>query len=162
MNTGIRMDTITVVTLKGVLLGAKKDMGETRILRELCVNVEVSNTELEMMSIATFLMIGATRRRSISNANRLLELITQFPKINPSSTDAGSELDIPQLLSRIRSRYKVLCASFGVRPTLRAARSDQPTDSEEVAEDRRQELKPKIWPVLSQLDPSVTNQDLNY
>ena len=103
-----------------------------------------------------------THRRSINNANRLLELITQFPKINPSSTDAGSELDIPQLLSRIRSRYKVLCASLGVRPTLRAARSDQPTDSEEVAEDRRQELKPKIWPVLSQLDPSVTNQDLNY
>ncbi|KAL9716650.1 hypothetical protein Ac2012v2_001102 [Leucoagaricus gongylophorus] len=85
--------------------------------------------------------------RSINNANRLLELITQFPKINPSSTDAGSELDIPQLLSRIRSRYKVLCASLGVRPTLRAARSDQPTDSEEVAEDRRQELKPKIWPI---------------
>jgi len=51
------MDTITVVTLKGVLLGARKDMGGTRILRELCVNVEVSNTEPGMMSFFIFLML---------------------------------------------------------------------------------------------------------
>ena len=112
MNTGIRMDTITVVTLKGVLLGAKKDMGETRILRELCVNVEVSNTELEMMSIAIFLMIGATRRRSISNANRLLELITQFPKINPSSADAGSRMDdIPQIAFGRDTKFPTWCTA---------------------------------------------------
>jgi len=170
------MDMITVVHMaswKGVLLGARRGMrygrnsGFMRVLRQRG-NLISLNMEPGMMSeVSPFICIfisnaEVTHRRSINNANRLLELITQFPKINPSSTDAGSELDIPQLLSRIRSRYKVLCASLGVRPTLRAARSDQPTDSEDVAEDRRQELKPKIWPVLSQLDPSVTNQDLNY
>jgi len=96
--------------------------------------------------------VEVTHRRSINNANRLLELIAQFPKINPSSTDANSELDILQLLKRIQSRYKVLCSSLGVLPTSRATRSDQLTDNQEVANDRRKE---PIWPVLS-------HQDLSY
>lgn len=103
--------------------------------------------------------------RSINNSNRLLELIAQFPRINPSSTDKSSDLDISQLLSRIRSRYKVLCSSLGVRPTLRASLSDQAADNEEMADSdggRGKESGPRVWPVLSQLDPSVTNQDLSY
>ncbi|KAJ3576099.1 hypothetical protein NP233_g652 [Leucocoprinus birnbaumii] len=106
----------------------------------------------------------ADDERTINNANRLLDLIAQFPRINPSSTDKSSEIDISQLLNRIRSRYKVLCASLGVRPTLRASRSDQTTDTDGMAVDDEKENGPKsrVWPVLSQLDPSVTNQDLSY
>ncbi|KXN85758.1 hypothetical protein AN958_10941 [Leucoagaricus sp. SymC.cos] len=101
--------------------------------------------------------------RLISSTDRLLDLINQFPKINPSSTDKSSDLDIPQLLGRIRSRYKVLCSSLGVRPTLRATRSDPSADNDEARDnDGEKESRPRVWPILSQLEPSVTNQDLSY
>lgn len=53
----------------------------------------------------------------------LLELIQQFPKANPSVTQplvSGEEVDMQKLQRQIRSRYKALCASLGIRPTLRA------------------------------------------
>lgn len=57
--------------------------------------------------------------RAASNIKHLLDLIAQFPRINPSAT-GPSDLDIPKLFRQIRSRYKALCATLGVRPTLRA------------------------------------------
>jgi len=173
MNPGIEMDMITVVHMvlsKGAPSDVRKGMRYGRNLDSMRVlhlhgnrflwNVEPGMTsEILIWSLSYTANVEVIHRRSINNANRLLELIAQFPKINPSSTDANSEVDIPQLLSRIQSRYKILCSSLGVRPTLRATRSDQPTDNQEVHNDRRKE---SIWPVLSQLDPSVTNQDLSY
>ncbi|GJJ13436.1 hypothetical protein Clacol_007690 [Clathrus columnatus] len=71
---------------------------------------------------------------SVSHIRHLLQLISQFPKVNPTSvlirggsdmpTDSSnlhrtpqpdSELDVSALLNNIRSRYKALCASLGVR-----------------------------------------------
>ena len=59
----------------------------------------------------------------------MLNLVSQFPRVNPSALPEGrngtedTELDITELLSKIRARYKALCASVGVRPRLRAAGS---------------------------------------
>ncbi|KAI9060822.1 DUF1715-domain-containing protein [Trametes sanguinea] len=59
--------------------------------------------------------------RTTNHIRHLLELIAQFPRENPSATGGPSDLDIPKLFRQIRSRYKLLCATLGVRPTLRAA-----------------------------------------
>lgn len=62
-----------------------------------------------------------------------MELINSFPTDNPSSTstsaggsgdEASAEVDLSALLSNIRARYKLLCASLGVRPRLVAAAKD--------------------------------------
>lgn len=60
--------------------------------------------------------------RIAHHIKHLHDLIIQFPRINPSATEP-SELDIPRLFRQIRSRYKALCATLGVKPTLRAAAS---------------------------------------
>ena len=68
-------------------------------------------------------------RRAQNHVRHLLDLIAQFPRANPSAAAAANdgttptepELDIPRLFRQIRSRYKLLCATLGVRPTLRAA-----------------------------------------
>ena len=65
------------------------------------------------------------------NIKHLLELIAQFPRVNPSAADA-SDLDIPKLFRQIRSRYKALCATLGVKPTLRVAGS---STAQEAIED---------------------------
>jgi hypothetical protein len=77
--------------------------------------------------------------RAAQHIRLILASIAQFPRINPSSAPPSSvggpavaveagpntqpdpDVDITQLLRQIRSRYKVLCASLGVRPRLRAA-----------------------------------------
>ncbi|KAF7794661.1 hypothetical protein EIP86_005799 [Pleurotus ostreatoroseus] len=63
-----------------------------------------------------------TDDRALHNIKHLLDLIAQFPRVNPSATEP-SELDIPKLFRQIRSRYKVLCATLGTKPTLRAGGS---------------------------------------
>ena len=63
--------------------------------------------------------------RAFQHIRRILDDISQFPRVNPSASDPSSELDLPKLLRQIRSRYKVLCASLGVRPRLYSA---EPTD----------------------------------
>lgn len=56
-------------------------------------------------------------RRALHNLKHLLDLIAQFPRVNPSATEP-SDLDIPKLFRQIRSRYKVLCATLGAKPTM--------------------------------------------
>jgi hypothetical protein len=53
--------------------------------------------------------------------------------VNPSTTEA-SDLDIPKLFRQIRSRYKAVCATMGVKPTLRGAGS---SSVQEVIDDSR-------------------------
>lgn len=58
----------------------------------------------------------------MNHIKHLLALIDQFPRVNPSlSEDAESGLDIPKLFRQIRSRYKALCSTLGIRPSLRAS-----------------------------------------
>ncbi|KAG8219326.1 hypothetical protein J3R82DRAFT_209 [Butyriboletus roseoflavus] len=46
--------------------------------------------------------------------------MAQSQSPSPSSSSTEHEIDISKLQRQIRSRYKALCASLGVRPTLRA------------------------------------------
>ena len=80
------------------------------------------------------MLTSCPRRRTQNHIRHLLELIAQFPRVNPSAAagareDTGSEaeLDIPRLFRQIRSRYKLLCATLGVRPTMRAADGSSPS-----------------------------------
>jgi primary-amine oxidase len=87
----------------------------------------------------------------------LLELIAQFPRVNPSSLMSSSEeeVDILRLFQQIRSRYKALCATLGIRPTLRAATiEERQTKDEDVPVDRGHRglpaddrAKEKVWSV---------------
>ncbi|KAH7924469.1 DUF1715-domain-containing protein [Leucogyrophana mollusca] len=83
---------------------------------------------------AIYTQQGRDDQRAMHHIKHLLELISQFPRINPSAAQAESssneELDISKLLRQIRSRYKALCASLGVRPTLRAAQVAEAGDEE--------------------------------
>ena len=64
----------------------------------------------------------------------------------------GDDLDIEKLLNQIRSRYKMLCVSLGVQPSLRAhqgSRSGSSKNGSEVKEGRstssRLSQKPPVW-----------------
>jgi len=77
---------------------------------------------------------ASAESRASHNIKLLLDLIAQFPVVNPSAS-APSDLDLSKLLSQIRSRYKMLCATVGVKPSLRASNvraeaSDADTDRE--------------------------------
>ncbi|KAM5545576.1 hypothetical protein V8D89_000614 [Ganoderma adspersum] len=89
-----------------------------------------------------------TDERAQNHIRHLLELVARFPRVNPSSTgDDDPEVDIPRLFRQIRSRYKLLCATLGVRPSLRAAddadASPSPPRAEGIGEgpDRQTGLK---------------------
>jgi hypothetical protein len=49
-----------------------------------------------------------------------LDLINSFPTTN---NPEAAEIDLTALVSNIRARYRLLCASLGVRPRLAAAPS---------------------------------------
>ncbi|KAF8633615.1 hypothetical protein AX15_001400 [Amanita polypyramis BW_CC] len=75
--------------------------------------------------------------RATNHIKHLLYLISQFPRINPSSSEdsssSASDIDIPKLFRQIRSRYKALCATLGVRPSLRASETgDAAGDRDEI------------------------------
>ena len=102
--------------------------------------------------------------RVASNIKHLLDLIAQFPKINPSAA-GPSDLDIPKLFRQIRSRYKALCATLGVRPTLRAGGPatstdvvDDPADTPmgEATKDNK-----NVWKIDSK-QPARANNDLSF
>lgn len=78
--------------------------------------------------------------KSLDHISSLLGLIDNFPTENPSqpstastapvsissssldapngSTNTEDEIDLTRMLSQIRSRYKLLCSSIGVKPRL--------------------------------------------
>ncbi|KIJ45693.1 hypothetical protein M422DRAFT_46729 [Sphaerobolus stellatus SS14] len=62
--------------------------------------------------------------RTQAHIRHLLDLIAQFPRVNPKPTvdvEGDGELDVSALLSKIRARYKALCANLGIKPRLRPA-----------------------------------------
>ncbi|WWC91259.1 uncharacterized protein L201_006202 [Kwoniella dendrophila CBS 6074] len=77
--------------------------------------------------------------RIINHAQILLGLIDSFPTINPSQPQSSSnpptstsesvlssgleskEIDLSNLISNIRSRYKLLCSSLNIKPRLQTA-----------------------------------------
>ncbi|KAJ3996696.1 DUF1715-domain-containing protein [Lentinula boryana] len=78
-----------------------------------------------LMWQAVYASQGKEDDRALNHIKHLLELISRFPRVNPSSSDSSSDLDIPKLFRQIRSRYKALCSSLGVRPSLRASSDTQ-------------------------------------
>ncbi|KAK7682048.1 hypothetical protein QCA50_015012 [Cerrena zonata] len=107
--------------------------------------------------------------RIVHHTKQLLDLISQFPKVNPSSTSA-SDLDIPRLFRQIRSRYKVLCAALGIRPTLRVnstSSTTSPTPDENEQETLLSETSPrddrkKVWPTHPSRSARQGGDDLSF
>ena len=54
----------------------------------------------------------------MNHAKVLIDLINQFPTQNTPET---VEIDLTTLVSNIRARYRLLCASLAVKPRLAAA-----------------------------------------
>jgi hypothetical protein len=68
-------------------------------------------------------LIVGLHSRAINHINHLLTLIDRFPRVNPSPNEdvpspESTELDIEKLFQQIRSRYKALCSTLGVKPNL--------------------------------------------
>ncbi|KAI0942597.1 hypothetical protein AcW1_003184 [Taiwanofungus camphoratus] len=107
---------------------------------------------------------GGNDDRMAHHIKHLLELIAQFPRVNPSATEP-SDLDIPKLFRQIRSRYKLLCSTVGVRPTLRAAGSSAiqqgATGLVEQSGDVQQGGAGNVWP-LQAADKPLTGEDLSF
>ncbi|GAA6044356.1 hypothetical protein JCM8097_008404, partial [Rhodosporidiobolus ruineniae] len=86
---------------------------------------------------------GKREGRPAQNLDQLLSLVEAFPTSNDSSSlaqpapssptsaylpsdspapaRAADEVDIPALLSSLRSKYRTLCGSLGVRPRMQVA-----------------------------------------
>lgn len=141
-------------------------MGGSRILRGLCAHVVRDLRETGYKGRvgpihSNLSNLGANRTffrvmkstRIVHHTKQLLDLTAQFPKVNPSSA-TSSDLDIPRLFRQIRSRYKVLCAALGIRPTLKAGGTWSPPDEneQEVAsgDPGPREERKKVWLI----DPS--------
>ncbi|EGN93763.1 hypothetical protein SERLA73DRAFT_63754 [Serpula lacrymans var. lacrymans S7.3] len=88
---------------------------------------------------------GRSEERAVHHIKHLLELISQFPSVNPSSqpTPSTPEVDISKLQAQIRSRYKAVCASLGVRPSMRAADITDAADESELQ--THQGKKRQVW-----------------
>jgi len=113
---------------------------------------------------AVHMQRGGHDDRSAHNIKHLLELLAQFPRVNPSAGDA-SDLDIPKLFRQIRSRYKALCATLGVRPTLRAGESSPPSmdtsESISLSQESRPDARKSVWPLQPQ-DRQPTGEELSF
>jgi hypothetical protein len=122
---------------------------------------------LHLNSIISEIMVtSGGYSRAAHHIRHLLELISQFPRVNPSASEAHSDLDIPKLFRHIRSRYKALCSTLGVRPSLRASLavssqdSDGPADLAGTNNESLQKGKP-IWK-LENGTQRVTDRELSF
>jgi len=127
-------------------------MGRDRVLRGLCHDlagdIRRAWTQRPVRRPADCsLPPNLTRhrcRRAAHHIKHLLDLISQFPRTNQSAaavaSGAADEIDMAKLQRQIRSRYKALCASLGVRPTLRAAETDSPEDGGAASTDQQRHV----------------------
>ncbi|KAL1943481.1 hypothetical protein VTO73DRAFT_3926 [Trametes versicolor] len=112
---------------------------------------------------------AAQDERAMNHIRHLLDLLAQFPRANPSA-GGPSEVDIPKLFRQIRSRYKLLCATLGVRATLRAADGSatgpESADAESPDASVREGEKPhgakkNVWAVHTAGD-ALASTELNF
>lgn len=57
----------------------------------------------------------------------MIAFVSVFPTTNDSALatlDVPSDVDIPALLTSIRSKYRTACASLGVRPRMAASKGE--------------------------------------
>ena len=63
----------------------------------------------------------------MQHIRHLLDLINQFPQVNPSQVESSSqEIDISKLQRQIRSRYKALCSCLSVPPRIQLVSTAPP------------------------------------
>ncbi|THH12183.1 hypothetical protein EW146_g7797 [Bondarzewia mesenterica] len=87
--------------------------------------------------------------RALHHARHLLELTSRFPRSNPapSSASADEGTDITALQRQIRSRYKTLCATLGVRASPRAASAGDDNADDEGGAGGGEKRKRSVWKV---------------
>ncbi|KAJ7756772.1 hypothetical protein DFH07DRAFT_742527 [Mycena maculata] len=87
----------------------------------------------------------------VHHIRHLLDLISQFPRVNPSASDSASELDILKLSRQIQSRYRALCSTLGVKPAnIRASGSpdvETPDSTDANADLSRLQAKQPVWKI---------------
>ena len=104
-------------------------------------------------------------RRASHHTRQLLEAITKFPLVNPSSLsqrpvgvqpDDSAPVDMMKLLTQIRIRYKALCSTLGVKPRLQPALASNPLETQGQTNIAEGEIPPrtrnKIWEVKKARD----------
>ena len=136
-------------------------MGGTRFLRGLRLDVAIHAAPSRQIRRVKCLHLLSARitthhrpsdpspcSRALHNITHLLDLIAQFPRVNPSASEP-SELDIPRLFRQIRSRYKVLCATLGTKPSVRAGGSgvqdDAPDSGDAPPDTQASRKKSPVW-----------------
>lgn len=98
--------------------------------------------------------------RAIQHISQLLDSISQFPRASSPST---ADLDIHRLQRQIRSRYRALCSSLGIRPRLQTASSQ--TSESEMSEVRvALGSSIPVWKIDKKTGSksAVTNMDLDF
>ncbi|KAJ7070369.1 DUF1715-domain-containing protein [Mycena belliarum] len=96
---------------------------------------------------------GRDDDRAAHHIRHLLDLIAQFPRVNPSASDSASELDILKLSRQIQSRYRALCSTLGVKPAnIRASGTPDANtpDSNVDADLSRSQTTQPIWTMTTQ------------
>lgn len=110
------------------------------------------------------------KSRTETHVRHLLALTSQFPRVNPSAVAQGHEgaddtqLDVTQLLSKIRARYKALCATVGVKPRLHDAGSSSAVGVEEgldVLPEAQPRKKGAIWRLDANPAPA-NSEDMSF
>ena len=101
--------------------------------------------------------------RTMGHITQLLHLISQFPTENPkpslaaeSNTD-GEGTDLLKLLSQIRSRYRVLCGSLGVKPRLASGSATHGSSSKDANENSG-----SVWNIESDDSKKTKSPPLSY
>ncbi|KAG6853141.1 hypothetical protein C0991_006580 [Blastosporella zonata] len=115
-----------------------------------------------LMWMAIYKKQGRGDDRATNHTQRLLDLIAQFPKTNPSETD---DTDFPKLFRQIRSRYKALCSTLGVRPSLRYSDRSQERDGAAdatVAEPVERSSGSTVWKVENGTPRAVTGHAFDF
>lgn len=127
------------------------------------------------------------RRRGAHHASALLSLIDRFPRKNPRPDDEG--VDMGAQLRLIRSRYKAMCASLGVRARLQpaplsvgsesgtvtgppgasggdealtVAPGERDLDDADADTEKKRQRQKTIWPLAAPPTTSPSVQDLSF
>jgi len=94
-------------------------MRASHLLHPLLVRAPDSAALLIHFFFYLRVLFSFPHRRGAHHASALLSLIDRFPRKNPRPDDEG--VDMSAQLRLIRSRYKAMCASLGVRARLQPA-----------------------------------------
>ncbi|KAK7023835.1 DUF1715-domain-containing protein [Favolaschia claudopus] len=98
---------------------------------------------------AVYTAQGRDDDRAAHHIRHLLDLISQFPRVNPSTADSASELDILKLSRQIQSRYKALCSTLGLKPGLIRASGSSEAATPEPADPGVGTTRQAVWKIES-------------